>query len=65
MGMYHNHIHGCVFIHGCVLKKLYKNVMNYLQRILCDFSNNLSRIDITVDDFKIADGEPNIIGVSF
>ncbi len=49
-------------IHGCVSKKLYKNVMNYLQRILCDFSDDLSRIDVQVDGFKIADGEPNIIG---
>ena len=49
-------------IHGCISKKLYKNVMNYLQRILCDFSDDLSRIDVQVDGFKIADGEQNIIG---
>ena len=51
-----------VYIHGCVSKRLYKNIMNYLQRILCDFSDDLSRIDIHVDGFKIADGEPEIIG---
>lgn len=59
MGMYHKqNIH----IHGCVSKKLYKNVMTYLQRILCDFSDDLSRIDIQADGFKIAEGEPHIIG---
>lgn len=49
-------------IHGCVSKKLYKNMMNYLQRILCDFSDNLSRINITVDGFKVAEGNPDVIG---
>ena len=51
-----------IHIHGCVSKKLYKNVMTYLQKILCDFSDKLSRIDIHVDGFKTADGEPEIIG---
>ena len=51
-----------IHIHGYVSKRLYKNVMNYLQRILCDFSDDLSRINITVDGFKEADGEPSIIG---
>lgn len=59
IGMYYKED---VHIHGCVSKKLYKNVMNYLQRILCDFSDNLSRINIKVDGFKIADGEPDVIG---
>ena len=59
LGMYYKQD---IHIHGCVSKKLYKNVMTYLQRILCDFSDDLSRIDIHVDGFKIADGEPEIIG---
>ena len=59
MGMYYKED---LHIHGCVSKKLYKNVMHYLQRILCDFSEELSRIDIQVDGFKAADGEPGIIG---
>ena len=59
LGMYYKED---IHIHGCVSKKLYKNVMNYLQRILCDFSDDLSRINITVDGFKTADGEPEIIG---
>ena len=59
LGMYYKED---IHIHGCVSKKLYKNVMNYLQRILCDFSDELFRINITVDGFKVADGEPEIIG---
>ena len=51
-----------LYIHGCVSKRLYKNVMNYLQRILCDFSEGLSRINVHVDGFKAADGKPEIIG---
>lgn len=39
--------------------------MNYLQRILCDFSDDLSRIDVHVEGFKAAEGEQNIIGASF
>ena len=49
-------------IHGSVSKKLYKNVMSYLQPILCDFSDDLSRVNVIVDGFKVADGEPGIIG---
>ena len=48
-----------VHIHGSVSKKLYKNVINYLQRILCDFSDALSRINITVDGFMEAEVEPD------
>ena len=49
-------------IHGPVSKKLYKNVTNNLWRILCDFSDDLSRVNVTVDGFKTADGNPGIIG---
>lgn len=59
IGMYYKQD---LHIHGCISKRLYKNVMNYLQRILCDFSDDLSRIDVQVDGFKIADGEQNITG---
>lgn len=58
-GMYHKED---VHIHGCVSKRLYKNVMNYVQRILCDYSPKLSRINVTVDGFKAADGDPYTIG---
>lgn len=59
LGMYYKQD---LHIHGCVSKRLYRNVMNYLQRILCDFSDDLSRINVQVDGFKIADGEQNITG---
>ena len=59
LGMYYKED---LHIHGCVSKRLYKNVMNYVQRILCDYSPKLSRINVTVDGFKSADGEPHIIG---
>lgn len=49
-------------IHGPVSKKLYKNVTHYLQQILSDFSDDLSPVNIIVDGFKVADGNPDIIG---
>ena len=59
MGMYYKHD---LYIHGSMSKKLYKNTVNYLERILCDFSDDLSRINIKVDGFKEAEGNQNIIG---
>ncbi|MBQ7215681.1 MAG: hypothetical protein IJS39_06825 [Synergistaceae bacterium] len=59
LGMYYKQD---LHIHGLVSKRLYKNVMNYLQRILCDFSDDLSRIDVVVDGFGESHGEGNIIG---
>ena len=59
LGMYYKQD---VYIHGLVSKRLYKNMMNYLQRILCDFSDDLSRIDVKVDGFGKAHGEQSIIG---
>ena len=59
LGMYYKHD---LYIHGCVSKRLYRNIMNYLQRILCDFSDDLSRINITVDGFKESEGAHNLIG---
>ena len=53
-------------IHGCVSKILYRNINNYLQQILCNFSDELSRINITVDGFKDEeDADPKIIGTGF
>lgn len=59
MAMYFKHD---LHIHGNMSKRLYKNVMNYLQRILCDFSPDLSRVNVTADGFAEAGGEQNIIG---
>ena len=55
---YHTDLHIC----GCVSKVLYRNVCDYIQPILCSFSNDLSRVKITVDGFKEAEGEHKIIG---
>ena len=52
-------------IHGSVSKKLYKNVVDYFQYILCGFSPDLSRVNVSVDGFKIADGNPSVIGTGF
>ena len=38
-------------IHGNISKKFYKNLKWYIQKILCDFSKNLSPVDIIVDGF--------------
>ena len=54
-----------IHIHGCVSKLLYRNINNYFQRILCDFSDELSRINITVDGFKDEEADPQIIGTGF
>ncbi len=51
-----------LYIHVNVSTRFYKNVMNYLQRILCDFCPNLLRVDVRVDGFKSANGNPSIIG---
>ena len=51
-----------LYIHGKMSKRLYKNIVNYLQRILCDFSPDLSRVNVSVDGFAEASGEQTIIG---
>lgn len=51
-----------VHIHGAASKRLCKNAAHYVQRILHDYSDKLSQVNITVDDFKDADGEPELIG---
>lgn len=48
LAMYHKQdLHIC----GKVSKRLYKNIMTYIQTILCDFSNKLSKINVIVDGF--------------
>ena len=48
LAMYHKQdLHIC----GKVSKRLYKNIMSYIQTILCEFSNHLSRINVFVDGF--------------
>lgn len=48
LAMYHKQD---LTIRGRISKRLYKNVMSYIQKILCDFSDNLSRVDVAVDGF--------------
>ena len=55
---YHTDLH----IHGCVSKVLYRNVCDYIQPILCSFSDDLSKVKVTVDGFREAEGEHKIIG---
>lgn len=48
IAMYHKQdLHIC----GKVSKRLYKNIMAYIQTILCEFSKDLSRINVLVDGF--------------
>jgi hypothetical protein len=55
LAMYHKQdLHIC----GKVSKRLYKNIMTYVQTILCEFSDALSKVDVKVDGFV----EKNLIG---
>lgn len=46
--MYHKQdLHIC----GKVSKRLYKNIMTYIQTILCEFSDKLSKVNVIVDGF--------------
>lgn len=48
LAMYHKQdLHIC----GKVSKRLYKNAMSYMQTILCEFSDSLSRVNVLVDGF--------------
>lgn len=51
MAMYYN---TDLYIDGFVSKKLYRNVVDYLQPILCSFSDNLHLINVHVNGFKEA-----------
>ncbi len=59
LAMYHKQdLHIC----GNVSKKLYQNVKWYIQKILCDFANDLSPAKLTVDGFTSAKPKGNLIG---
>lgn len=52
-----------VKIHGNVSKKLYRNLITYIQKILLNFSDDLKRVNLIVDGFDIVeDDEKFIIG---
>lgn len=63
LAMYHKQdLHIC----GKVSKRLYKNIMNYIQTILCEFSDSLSKVNVIVDGFtdKIVRGDIIGTGIS-
>ena len=49
-------------VRGNVSKKFYKNLSWYIQRILCDFSKELSPAEIIVDGFAPTKVKGNLIG---
>ena len=55
---YHEDLH----LHGKVSKQLYRNVVDYIQPLLCDFSPDLVKTNIIVDGFKEIESENSIIG---
>lgn len=63
LAMYHKQD---LYIRGCVSKRLYKNIMTYIQTILCDFSDDLSKVNVFVNGYTnyTAEKEKNIIGCS-
>ena len=48
LAMYHKQD---LYIRGNVSKRLYKNIMTYIQTILCEFSDKLSKINVFVNGF--------------
>ena len=59
LAMYHKQdLHIC----GNVSKRLYKNIMTYIQTILCEFSNKLSKVNVIVDGFTDKNLSGGIIG---
>ncbi len=61
-------IHSAIFhktdlrIRGNVSKRLYKNLTNYAQKILCDYSDEFSPMKIFVDGFTSTAATGNLIG---
>lgn len=51
-----------LYIHGPVSKRLYRNVVDYLEPIMENFSVKLKKVDIHVDGFKEAQSNHSIIG---
>ena len=49
-------------IKGKVSKKLYKNIQYYVQKIFCDFSKKLSKVEIKVEGYAKVKKENNLIG---
>lgn len=56
------YFHQDLHIHGKVSKCLYKNAKWYLEKIFCDFSDDLQPVDIIVDGFASIDEPGHIVG---
>lgn len=58
-----------LYIRGKVSKRLYKNVMTYVQTILCEYSERLSKVNVFVDGFSDTTNQiksgGGVIGTSF
>ena len=59
LAMYHKQD---LHIRGNISKKLYQNIKWYIQRILCDFSNELTPINFSADGFTFNKSKGNLIG---
>lgn len=59
MSMYH---HTDLHLRGNVSKVLYRNVVDYLQPIMCSFSKELTATKIIVDGFHELEGHHTVIG---
>lgn len=51
-------------IEGCVSKKLYRNLTNYVERIWRDFSSELKPVKLIVDGYDVTEQDGNLIGAS-
>lgn len=49
-------------IHGNVSKSLYRNLLDYVEPLLCSFSNQLRKVNILVDGFVESKGLRDVIG---
>ena len=57
-----------LYIRGKVSKRLYKNVMTYVQTILCEYSDRLYKVNVFVDGFNDTTNQikrGGVIGTSF
>ena len=59
MSMYY---HTDLYIKGNVSKKLYRNVVKYIQPMMCDFDSDLVKTNIFVDGFSELQGNHSVIG---
>jgi len=59
MSMYY---HTDLYLRGKVSKQLYRNIIDYVQPLLCDFSPDLVKTNIIVDGFQEIESEHSVIG---